>query len=332
MEYCTITKAVSTPDKTVIWVLKKEIENSKQFLEALKKAKDKNPVCKVKPKITAQSKGIAGYKGVFATLAEADASDKLIRILPARDGHVYEIRSTEAGQFIARVENVPELSQVSAGFLPALPPIPVSLFVQILSFFRYYARDGRQSEVMAYILWDKELCEYVVSIPMQKVGKAHISVVIPPDETIDPDRYVYLADIHSHNSMPAFFSKTDDRDELATRVYIVVGRLDSPTPEICARISVGGRFVSISLGDVIDVQCLSFQPCGQKGESDRAPSTFKLTGFPDHTEFPQEWLSMVSAVSDAEPYAATKWDMPTACCANRPMLLDWIIRRLRREV
>ena len=96
MEYCSIVKQVSAPSKTVIATLKKEIENSKAFLDALKKAKDKNPVCKVKPKITAQSKGIAGYKGIFPTMEEADASDKHIRILPARDGHVYEIRCTEA--------------------------------------------------------------------------------------------------------------------------------------------------------------------------------------------------------------------------------------------
>lgn len=289
MEYCTIVKQVPTPSKTVIGTLKKEIENSKAFLEALKKAKDKNPVCKVKPKITAQSKGIAGYKGIFPTMEEADASDKHIRILPARDGHVYEIRCTEAGKFITRAENVRELSEINAGFVPAFPPVPFTLFAHVLAFFRHYMRDGHETEVMVYVYWDKEEQEYRIRVPMQRVGKAHISVVIPPDEAIDADRYVHVADIHSHNSMQALFSRTDDRDELATRVYIVVGCLDQDTPQIRARISVGGRFVDIDARQILEIP--SMLPTFP---ADYHP-VFHIQRFEfaDCPDFPHEWLSMV---------------------------------------
>lgn len=61
MEYGSIKKSVVNPKDTIISKLKTEIETSKEFLEALKKAKDKNPACKVKPTIRAQSKGIASY-------------------------------------------------------------------------------------------------------------------------------------------------------------------------------------------------------------------------------------------------------------------------------
>ena len=289
MEYCSIVKQVSAPSKTVIATLKKEIENSKAFLDALKKAKDKNPVCKVKPKITAQSKGIAGYKGIFPTMEEADASDKHIRILPARDGHVYEIRCTEAGKFITRAENVRELSEINAGFVPAFPPVPFSLFAQVLAFFRHYMRDGHETEVMVYVYWDKEEQGYRISVPMQKVGKAHISVVVPPDEAIDADRYVHVADIHSHNSMPAFFSGTDDRDELATRAYIVVGCLDQDSPQIHARISVGGRFVIVDARQVVEIpSMLNTFP-----EDNHPVFHIQRFTFADNADFPQEWISMV---------------------------------------
>ena len=292
MEYCSIVKQVSAPSKTVIATLKKEIENSKAFLDALKKAKDKNPVCKVKPKITAQSKGIAGYKGIFPTMEEADASDKHIRILPARDGHVYEIRCTEAGKFITRAENVRELSEINAGFVPAFPPVPFSLFAQVLAFFRYYMRDGHETEVMVYVYWDKEEQGYRISVPMQKVGKAHISVVIPPDETIDAERYVHVADIHSHNSMPAFFSGTDDRDELATRVYIVVGCLNQIAPSISARISVGGRFVPIDARQAVDIpsMIITSSIIDMDLNPEKMDQRFEFSDCPD---FPQEWISMV---------------------------------------
>ena len=52
-------------------------------------------------------------------------------------------------------------------------------------------------------------------------------------------------DIHSHNNMNAFFSRTDDRDEKAARVYAVVGRISSFFPEIKVRIANSRSFVEI---------------------------------------------------------------------------------------
>ena len=78
VEYGKITKAVTDPKGTAIQSIKEEIERSKAFLDGLKKAKDKCPDCLVRPKVTAQSKGIAAYKGVFSSLEDARASDKKI--------------------------------------------------------------------------------------------------------------------------------------------------------------------------------------------------------------------------------------------------------------
>ena len=323
MEYCGVTKQVTSPSKTVIGKLKAEIENSKEFLEALKKAKDKNPVCKVKPKITAQSKGIASYKGLFTTMEEADASEKHIRILPARDGNVYEIRCTEAGKFIARAQNVQELSEVSAGFIPALPPIPYPLFLQVIAFFLHYMQAENENEVMAYFYWDKEKKEYCVQVPMQTVSKAHISVVILPEETIDEERYVHVVDMHSHNSMPAFFSQTDDRDELATRVYIVVGRLEEHSAQLSARISVGGRFVPIDIRQIIDIPSAIITPDPLTMDW---MSIFKTQDIeiPELPKFPKEWLDMVHIASSG-------YGVPMEIGQAPESVQTWV-SRLRRKL
>mgnify|MGYP000930757318 FL=1 len=321
MEYCGVTKQVTSPSKTVIGKLKAEIENSKEFLDALKKAKDKNPVCKVKPKITAQSKGIASYKGLFTTMEEADASEKHIRILPARDGNVYEIRCTEAGKFIARAQNVQELSEVSAGFIPALPLIPYPLFLQVIAFFLHYMQAENENEVMAYFYWDKEGKEYCVRVPMQTVSKAHISVVILPEETIDEERYVHVVDMHSHNSMPAFFSRTDDRDELATRIYMVVGRLEARSAEVNTRISVGGQFVPIDIRKVVDVpsECVSTNKFHMGRE---VGYTVQEITFYQSQDFPPTWLDMVHITERLEP--------PTEQNHPLPPTDRWAFRLLRR--
>ncbi|MCL2188262.1 MAG: hypothetical protein FWC16_04270 [Defluviitaleaceae bacterium] len=131
VEYGKITKNVTDAKGTSISKIKTEIETSKAFLDALKKDKDKNPACKIKPRVTAQSKGTAsGYKGVFTFMEEVEAADKTISILPAKDGRVYETRKTPMGRFTTPVVGCNLLSDVQAGFVPALG-IPRQLCHQV---------------------------------------------------------------------------------------------------------------------------------------------------------------------------------------------------------
>ena len=241
VEYGKITKAVTDPKGTAIQSIKEEIERSKAFLDGLKKAKDKCPDCLVRPKVTAQSKGIAAYKGVFSSLEDARASDKAICVIPGGDGRIYELRKSEMGEFIAPKNNVVEFPQIRAGFIPALPLIPMFTLSQIISFFRCYMNEREEFEALAHILWDKKLEEFVVHIPEQEVFKARVNADLRHD-AYPEERYLHYADIHSHNSMEAKFSAADDRDERATRLYIVLGRLDQFFPEISVRMSCGGVF------------------------------------------------------------------------------------------
>ena len=155
VEYGKIVKAVADPKGTSIGKMKADIETSKEFLDSFKRARDKNPACKVKPRVTAQSKGtVSVYKGVFANMGDAVASGKVISIVPAKDGNVYEIRNTKMGQFITPVVGCELLSDVRAGFIPALPRIPSNLLVKIIAFFRYFMRHGANNEVLLNIYWD----------------------------------------------------------------------------------------------------------------------------------------------------------------------------------
>lgn len=57
--YGKIVKEIVLPKKTKIGQIKREIETSKEFINALKKATDKHPKCLVKPSISMQKKGDA---------------------------------------------------------------------------------------------------------------------------------------------------------------------------------------------------------------------------------------------------------------------------------
>ena len=128
MEYGTIRKDVTDPQGTTIASMKEKIERSMEFLEMLRKSKDKNPDCFVKPKVVMKHKGTASYKGFFSDPEKARASDKVICLFPGSDGHIYELRKTEQGEFIAPKTKITEFQSVRAGFIPAHLPSVACFF------------------------------------------------------------------------------------------------------------------------------------------------------------------------------------------------------------
>jgi len=251
VKYGDVTKLVAAPKETTIAKMKEDIEKSKSFLDSLKKGKVKDPECLVTPKVTAGSKGIAAYKGVYPSVEAARKSDKVINLIPSSDGRIYELRKTELGEFVVPKDKIADFSEVRAGFTPALPLIPRELMGQLISFFRRFMSEKGEFEAMALVYWDRQEEKYVLHIPKQTASKAYLSFRLEEGE-LSEDRYLRYADIHSHNSMAAKFSPVDDADEKATRLYIVVGRLQRFYPDICARVSCGGTYLEVAPADVIE--------------------------------------------------------------------------------
>lgn len=289
VEYGKVTKAIPDPKGTTIQSVKEKIERSKEFLEGLKKTKDKNPDCLVKPRVTAQSKGIAAYKGVFSSVEDAKASAKTICLIPAADGKVYEMRKTDMGDFIVPKDNIVDFQAVRAGFTPALPLVPNSLLQQIIAFFRCYMEEKQEFEALAHILWDKEQEEFAVYIPPQKVSKARVEASLPGD-SFPEERFIHYADIHSHNSMEAKFSPVDNADEQATRIYAVVGRLDKFFPDLTVRMSCGGNFLELDPNLIFEGM---------------------------DTEFPQKWQKNVQRVESSSQRRVADFWHKSGCCDGK---------------
>ena len=109
-------------------------------------------------------------------------------------------------------------------------PIPAGLFELGLRWFQ----DAPETERFFAIRWDGDA--YRLVVPPQ-AGSATRLAYRPPAGVV--------AEFHSHGSSPAFFSAVDDRDEQGFRVYGVVGRLDSPLPELRLRVGVYGHFAPL---------------------------------------------------------------------------------------
>ena len=263
VSYAGITERVSDAENSIFEV-KAKIEKSKKFKEAIKKLKpkDKEPVCAVKPTVTAQKKGVLpfpAYKGIFVSTEQAAQSDKAIAYIPARDGKVYEMRRNEIGTFIAPSQRIAELDDIRAGFQMSLPRLPAALLSQIIAFFRRVCVEyGRDLEALVNVLWDRQENEYVLHVPPQKIDA--MSVKTDLSQQPGPARFLHVMDVHSHNTMSARFSKVDDRDEQATRLYMVIGRLDRYYPEIRCRFACGGCHVEILAEQICERVDVPFAP------------------------------------------------------------------------
>ena len=256
MDYGACSESIVAPSKKTLSEVKESIEKSEKFLSGIKKAKkpeDKSPVCKVIPRVVAKSKGnevMPGYKGVFISLEEANKANKAISILPARNGQVMEIRKLPIGVFITpKVNGDPVLSDIKQGFQPTLPKIPSELFGEIMEHFKLAA--NKQKELLITIFWDSLEGKFIYDIPFQATTKASIYAE-PSAEYDDTSRYFEYMDIHSHNTMEAFFSSIDNADEKGTKLYAVVGKVLDEIPQMRVRIANNGAFVDIKADEVFE--------------------------------------------------------------------------------
>ena len=253
VNYGKSSKSVSNPGSDKVYEIKAEIESSKAFRDALKKAKtdaEKNPECIVKLFKKVQSKGeaVSSIKELCLTKQAADCSEKPIVLLPSKDGRLYEIRKNEIGEFTAPARSVREFEEITPCFRMYLPKIPAHIFSKVMGFFKSIS-DNMTFEALVHILYDTEENEYLIKVPKQRISHAAVNSENPEPY---PERYIHVMDFHSHNTMPAVFSETDDRDEKETRLYAVAGRFDRTFPEITVRAGCAGKFIPLAPEDIFE--------------------------------------------------------------------------------
>lgn len=137
------------------------------------------------------------------------------------------------------VPEKPKVVQDLASFLPD-GKIPIKFLHQIEAFFREVmkANKGVNLEAQAFVIWNPEL-GYHIRIPEQTVSGASVSYKW--ENFISSDDVIVL-DMHSHNSMGAFFSGTDDRDDNGNcTISGVVGEMNKPKPAMVFRFNLPGN-------------------------------------------------------------------------------------------
>lgn len=132
--------------------------------------------------------------------------------------------------------------------------IPNAILQQIVTFFRDIMKKYNDAEAFVQVYWDLTENKYVCHVPKQRISKG--SVNYDATENLDqttPERYVFAYECHSHNSMGAFWSGTDDRDEKELRVYGVFGQLNKAEYANKHRFFVGEEQVDVDMSLVFDI-------------------------------------------------------------------------------
>ena len=143
---------------------------------------------------------------------EAEDGDSIV----AEDG-IYKLVRALIGDFWIKSESfktkMAGMPQLAESFIKTttIPKIPGKLFYGIIRFYRKIYETNK-NEVMAQIWWDKERQEFLVEVPEQEVAGASISYKRSGGWYDDPNKVLVLTS-HSHHTMGAFYSGTDNSDE-----------------------------------------------------------------------------------------------------------------------
>ena len=188
----------------------------------------------------AAEQGATAHTPPLAVLREPPENPSLSPVfrLLASDG-VYEVRNTVAGGFVVKLDAELELRE---GFYLSSPKPPASLLAEVVEAFRACADE----EALVNVMYERASGRHLLVWPEQSREYATVSAEYTPES---PERFV-VCQIHSHGRMGAFFSQTDDRDELRTGLYGVIGALGSATPEAVFRYSCGGTYRPVAAAEV----------------------------------------------------------------------------------
>lgn len=121
--------------------------------------------------------------------------------------------------------------------------IPYKLMLEIYDYFV----SKLPNEALARIMYSKK--EHAYYVKYMELADTTLTGVAWRDDVCDEGEYVVM-EVHSHNSMPAFFSEIDDQDEVLPMLYGVMGCLDTEYPDFKIRAGYGGIFCEMAYWDV----------------------------------------------------------------------------------
>ena len=164
---------------------------------------------------------------------------------------------------ISKVEGISGLADIKETAQVSFIKLKYDMLRKVMEFFRD-TYEERKSEAVVLLYFSNAMNRWAVLVPTQDVNGASAKYDIK-GKTIAmddcgaimesmPEGYRQMGSIHSHASMSAFHSGTDDKDEYGfDGLHITVGRLDEKNLEYAVRWIAAGQAIKSEIGQVVDI-------------------------------------------------------------------------------
>ena len=171
------------------------------------------------------------------------SKEEIANIIEKKTGGFYmygekAVMNTAAYQFIS--------DKRASCFKLLTPRIPNGFFHAIVSYFK----QDLKKEAIVNITYHKRLGRFFIRYPDLEETKRERAYIIYNFKSWLRREEIVVLQIHSHNTMPAFFSPTDDKDEYLPGLYGVIGNLDNDTPSVSFRFSGMGYQKEVPMGEL----------------------------------------------------------------------------------
>lgn len=175
---------------------------------------------------------------------------------PSKSGWmVAKIREIDGNdvEFVSKAKECPISEDISEKVtLSVANKIPGSLLKEILANFnKVNADSGNECAAQIYREKDGDR-KYFIYYPEQKVSSAQVTYTHDPKLMELAANYDLIMELHSHDSMGAFWSGTDDSNENTCGFYMVIGRFNSPVVEYKCRVKLDSTYINFECSHIFD--------------------------------------------------------------------------------
>jgi hypothetical protein len=211
--------------------------------------------------------------------------DPLYYLLAANG--IFLVKNTSLFSSVTTARTVAGLEDQTEALQLRFPPVPRGAMELIWGFFReVYER--WEAEAVVFLYYVPELKKYRLGVPAQRIFRYKRGGIwrtegrVVYDNMARPNGHILLGDVHSHCDLPAFFSYTDDADDKADGLRIILGRVDRSQPDVKASFVASGRRFKV--------------------ETERACERFGVPQVP-----PRGWLKQITCLYEQEDYERGRW-------------------------
>lgn len=155
-------------------------------------------------------------------------------------GGAFRVVNTAVFQAVVPAKGLPMLGNLKQQATLLLPKVPPHQVAQLIAFFRD-VWDRYATEVTVLLAYNAAEQAYTFVVPSQKTSAGKCDYDVPRDADAPPG-CKFVGTVHSHGSLPAFHSGTDQHDEkYADGVHATIGYVDAHHVQVVASLACGGE-------------------------------------------------------------------------------------------